>query len=166
MAILALLALGVAVFFGTAIHRSGAVFVDASHNPGNLFAAGSMRLTNSKDAQAVIDVTGLALGASASGTLTIGTTGDYNTQVTLNGSGDTGALAQTLLLTVEYLPAVGAAQTLWSGGLNSLGTLPLGTFAPGVSKNYRFTVTLPANAPLAALNSTTAETLTFTGVVQ
>ena len=156
----------VAALLGVAIHSSGAVFVAASRNPGNLFVAGSMGLTNSSSNQAVINAIGLAPGASAIGSLVIGTTGNFNEQVTLRGAGDSSALAQALTMTVEYVPTSGPAQTLWTGLLSSFSNLSLGSFAPGTSRTYRFTVTLPANAPVAALNSKTTETLTFTGVAQ
>jgi hypothetical protein len=165
-AAVAVISLGVALFCALTIHQSGAILLGTSENAGNLFRAGAMDLSNSKEGTAVINAVGLAPGGSANGTLTISVTGDYSAQVMLTGSGDSSALAEALILTIHHIPATGTPVTLWNGTLSSFSTCPLGTFAPGTSKKYGFTVTLPATAPTAALNSTTTKSLRFAGVAQ
>jgi hypothetical protein len=143
----AIILVGLALFFGGTVGRSGAKFVQKSANTGNLFSAGSITLTSTKSGAAVLSAVGLVPGGSANGTLTIGTTGNYTAAVTLTGKTDNSALAQALTLKIEDV--TGTATTLWTGTMSSFSTLSLGNLATGASKSYRFTVTLPTTAPSA-----------------
>jgi spore coat-associated protein N len=164
MTVTVIILVGLAVFCGNSVHRSSAQFTDQSSNPGNLFKTGTITLTNNKSGQAVVTATGLMPGGSATGTLIIGVTGNYTANVTLTGATDNSALAQALTLRIEDV--TGTATTLWTGTMSAFSTQALGTIASGASRSYRFTITLPTTAPSSAMNGSTTETLTFTGVAQ
>lgn len=133
---------------------SGANFSSTSANPSNVLAAGTMSQSNSKDGAAVLTANNLKPGDSTSGTVDIKNTGDVNGAFTLLQSNvvDLPALpafSQLLTLKVEDLgdPACvsscPAAQTVYTGDVYDMASLPLGTFAPGVTHRYRFTATFP-----------------------
>ncbi len=170
IAFAAIAALALSLLLGLQIGRSGASYTSNSKNPGSVFTAGTMVLTNSKASTAVVTATKLIPGGpSTAGTLSISVTGNCTSVVTLTGTGDGNALAGAVTLQIEDV--TGTATTLWTGKFADLqsvsGGVSLGSFTPGTTKNFRFTVAFPAANGAAALqNLSTTETLTFTGVTQ
>jgi spore coat-associated protein N len=153
-----------------AVGSSDARFISLSHNPGALFASGSITLTNSKSGAAVITATGLLPGSSKSGELSLTAHGDFRVGVTLTSAGITDqpsspALSQALVLQVQDV--TGTPRVIWSGAMGSLSSVSLGHLSSGSTATYRFTVTFPvANAVAGLQNASTTMTLRFTGVAQ
>ena len=130
---------------------SGASFTSTSANPGNIVTAGTMSHSNSKADDTILEVSGLKPGRFASGTVDITNTGDTAGVFTLSKSNivnsDTGnPLSSKLDLLIEDLgpPSAPTAPSQEYGGkLGAMGTIGLGTYAPGEAHRYKFTVTFP-----------------------
>jgi spore coat-associated protein N len=143
---------------------SGANFNSSSYSPGSLVSAGIVAQSNSKSAQAVLDVPAMAPGTSQAGTLDIRNTGDINSSLTLTKSNlvNTPAsppFSSKLTLVIADLgdPACvtgcPAAVTKYSGTVGAMGALALGVFAANAVHRYRFTVTYPDGGPNGADNA-------------
>ena len=142
------LALGSAIF-------SGASFTSKSANSASL-AAASFKLNSSKPNQTIVAATGMAPGESRQGTIEIGNGGSAPGTVVLEASGLTGtALAAALDLEVDDVTS-GSAVEKWSGKLGSFGSVSLGTFAAGTERDYRLTLSWPAEKNEASLQGATS----------
>jgi len=124
---------------------SGANFNATSANPGNMVTAGILKHSNSKAGLAIFDLTGLVPGKPQSGTVTLQNTGNVDGKFTLSASNitasGTGAdMRAQLVLTVKD-----GAATVYTGPIGGLQTNPqdLGTWAPGSSHTFTFSVELP-----------------------
>jgi len=165
LALTALIALALALLVSLTVGRSGATLIRVSTNPGSLFSAGSLTLSNTKNGAVIVNAAGLLPAGSANGSASITIQGSFSAAVILTGTGDGSALSQALTLKIE--DTTGTAVTLWTGTMSSFTTVSLGTLASGTTRSYRFTVTFPAaNATAALQNSSTTMTLRFTGVAQ
>jgi hypothetical protein len=133
---------------------SQASFNSASSNPANVITAGIVKLSNSRANSAILTVSALKPGATATGTVNIGNAGDINAALTLAEANlvDTPAspaLSAKLTLLVQDLGSTSctsncpAPVTLYSGALGSMPTLSLGTYTPSLTHQFRFTVTFP-----------------------
>jgi len=149
---------------------SGASFTSSSGNPGNIFTAGTLTHTNSKDGQVVITAPGLLPGTSATGTLTITSGGDSPALYSLTKASvvDVPAapgLSSALTLQVDTVPA--APTPLFLGTVAAFTTVDLGVLAPGASQQYRLTLAFPTAAADPALQGATMTLgLRVTGVTQ
>jgi hypothetical protein len=110
-------------------------------------AAGVLSQSNSKAGSAILNANNLAPGDTSSGTVTITNTGTLAGQFELDKSGLSdvagpggGALSGALDLQVQDL---NDNSEVYQGALDAMPTRPLGTFQPGESHTYRFTVGLP-----------------------
>jgi len=140
------LALGSAMF-------SGATFSSQSANSASL-AAASVRLSSSAPNQAIVAAAGMRPGDRRQGTIAIGNDGTAPAVVTLRASDLTGAaLAAAIDLEIEDATGAGS-NPIWSGKLGAFGSVGLGSFAPGASRTYRFTLSWPAAAGEASLQGT------------
>jgi hypothetical protein len=159
---MAALLLAVSVVIG-----SGANFTSTSANPSNVFTAGSLTHTNSKQGAAILTATLMKPGDMRSGTVVITNTGDLPGAFTLTNSNVLNPVLPAVtvpvstpfsnLLTVKIfetglLPLPVGTRTQIYGGTSGavLGVNPavsLGTFAPGESHQYDFEVTFPAGTP-------------------
>jgi spore coat-associated protein N len=124
---------------------SGASFTSQSANAGNVVAAGVMSIDNSKAGAAVLDVSKLVPGHSASGTVTIKNTGDADGVFTLSESNvadsdSTNPLSAKVDLVVTD---TSTGDTVYSGKLGAMPARAAGTIAKGTSHAYDFTVTFP-----------------------
>ncbi|MEA2347811.1 MAG: spore coat-associated protein [Thermoleophilaceae bacterium] len=146
-----LLATGVAV-------GSGANFTAQTSNPSNLFTAGALTMSNSKDAAAILTASGMLPGAAATvGTVDIGNTGTVAGAFTLSRPAltDTPAspgLSNKLNVVVKDCgspasPDCSGGATIYSGTLAAMtGSYVLGSYAPGASHRYQFSVALDSSA--------------------
>lgn len=136
---------------------SGASFTAQSANPGNIFTAGALTHSNNKDTQAIFTSTALMKpGDSRTGTVEIQNTGNIPGVFTVagtitastpgSGGGNLGAILDVL---VEETNAAGTTVigTPYTGKLNAFTAQPLGTYAAGQKRYYRFTVTWPNGTP-------------------
>lgn len=145
-----LAALGALLLAAGAVVGSGASFTSKSSNPANVFSAGNLSQSNSKAGSAILTASGLRPGDSSNGTVTIANNGDLAGTFSLSKSslGDTpgangGTLSGKLDLLVEDVTNVAAPVTVYSGKVNAMGTISLGSFAVSASRTYKFTVTFP-----------------------
>lgn len=153
------LLLAVAVAVG-----SGANFNSTSANPGNVFSAGNLSHSNSKASAAILTATKMKPGDSTNGTVDIKNTGDVDGIFTLSKSNVTNtpaspAFSGKLDLKIEDLgdPACvsscPAAVTKYSGKLDAMGSVAMGTFTPNENHRYKFTVTFPDGGTSGADNA-------------
>jgi len=137
------LALGSAIF-------SGASFTSKSANSASL-AAASIQLSSSAANQAIVAASGMKPGDSRQGTIAIGNKGAAAGALSLKATGLTGsALAAAIELRVDDVTGGGSAQK-WSGKLGAFGSVELGSFAAGTTREYRFTLSWPAASNEASL---------------
>jgi hypothetical protein len=117
---------------------------------------GTFSMSNSRDGAAILTAAGMAPGESRVGDLTIANTGTLAGTFSLSKSSlsDTpgtagGSLSSALDLVVHDVTNPGAPTTVYAGKLGAMGPRALGDWAPGASRRYRFTVSLPdGGAPL------------------
>jgi spore coat-associated protein N len=126
---------------------SGAVFTSTSANPSNVFTAGVLTHTNSKDAAAILTASLMKPGDVKTGTVIIQNTGDLSGDFTLavvktadvaGTNAGAGHLYNVLKLKVED-----GATVVYNGNLKDFTSAALGTWAPSASHTFNFTVTFP-----------------------
>jgi spore coat-associated protein N len=115
---------------------------------GLVLVDGTFSQSNSRDGSAILSASGMRPGQVVQGTVTIANTGDLGGEFRLAKSNlvdepgpGGGALSGRLDLLVEDV--TGAPATVYAGKLGAMGERPLGTWASGESRTYRFTVSLP-----------------------
>jgi spore coat-associated protein N len=112
-------------------------------------ASGDLRITNSRDGQAIFQAQGLAPGRSVSGTVELSNSGtlagglgveqlDVQDQPGVNG----GRLSDAVYLDVQDVTS-GNLIPVFAGQLGTLQSRALGSIAPGEARTYRFTASLP-----------------------
>jgi spore coat-associated protein N len=119
----------------------------AQAQPAAVFATGAAQVANSKEGSAILSGA-LGPGDSVTGTVTISNpgsvTGIFSLQLShltdTPGPGG-GFFSRELDLAVDDVTNASAPTAVYRGRLNSLGPTALGSFAPGSSRTYRFTVT-------------------------
>lgn len=146
----ALLVLSLAAMMAVA---SGASFTSTSANAGNVVTAGNLTHSNSKAPGAILNVAGLMPGHSDNGTVDLTNTGDGAGVFTLSrsavvNSDTSNPLGAKVDLVIEDLgdPAAAvppAPVVKYTGKLGPMGAVSLGTWAPGETHRYKFTVTFP-----------------------
>jgi spore coat-associated protein N len=111
--------------------------------------SGELHVTNSRDGQAIFQAQGLAPGRSVTGTVQLSNAGtlagdlgfqqlDVQDQPGVNG----GRLSDAVHLDVQDVTG-GNIVPVFSGLLGTLQSRALGNIAPGESRTYRFTASLP-----------------------
>jgi hypothetical protein len=113
-------------------------------------AAGSVRITNSREGQAMVTSGAMRPGSTASGTVRIGNDGDVAGRFAVrptalaDAPGPYGGRMSRWAHLV--LHDVTGARTLFAGAPADLGELDLGTLAAGERRDYSIAVTLPDGA--------------------
>jgi spore coat-associated protein N len=127
--------------------------------------SGDLRLTNSRDGQAIFEAQGFAPGKSVTGTVQLSNTGTLGADVALeqldvqdhpgvNG----GRLSDAIQLDVQDVTG-GNAVPLFAGGLGTFQSRDVGSIPPGEARTYRFTASLPdGGAPLSPTSGDNAYT--------
>jgi hypothetical protein len=108
--------------------------------PQVALAAGTLSVGNSASGSAIMSAGGMVPGGPASqGSVTITNGGSLpgSFNLTKNVTGGS-ALANLLRVTVSD-----GTSNIYDGLLSGMGTIDLGSFAPGASRTYTFTVTFP-----------------------
>jgi hypothetical protein len=125
--------------------------------------SGELHVTNSRDGQAIFQAQGLAPGRSVTGTVQLSNAGtlagdlgfqqlDVQDQPGVNG----GRLSDAVHLDVHDVTG-GSIVPVFSGQLGALQSRALGSIAPGQSRTYRFTASLPdGGAPPSATSGDNA----------
>lgn len=126
---------------------SGAIFTSTSANPANVFTAGILTHSNSKSGTAILTASLMKPGDSSQGSVTIKNTGNLEGTFSLTTSNLTdtpgangGNLSEVLQLTIVDTTT---SQTLYSGPIDSVGTVDAGNYEPDDEHTYQFTVTFP-----------------------
>lgn len=125
----------------------------ATAYPAAAATSGSFQMTNSLDGSAILRGDGLKPGGSTSGTVTITNAGDLEGAFSLSKSSladdpgpGAGLLSRRLDLVVTDVTGAAAGATVYSGKLADMQERPLGTFAAGEARTYRFEARLPDSA--------------------
>jgi spore coat-associated protein N len=133
---------------------SGATFTAHSANPANTFTAGTLTMSNSKDAAVILSSGNMKPGDNTTGLVDIANTGTVPGTFKLSTSNvaDTAGLLGQLDLKVEdcglyndtTAPTCGTVTSVYTGKANAFTTAAsLGSFASQAKHRYRFTVTMP-----------------------
>jgi spore coat-associated protein N len=143
-----LLTLTVLVLAAAALIASSASFTATSANPGNVFTAGNLGMTNDRAGNPIVTFTTPKMrpGDTVNGTVKISNTGDVPGAFTLTKSVLTGsaALAGKLDLLIQEVDSTGATvlATPYNAKLGgAISGLSLGTWAGPSTHYYKFTVT-------------------------
>jgi len=110
-------------------------------------------VANDRDGQAILIADSLRPGVPATGEVTIGNAGDAPGAFTLSSGGVTdgpGGLSRVLDVTVRDLTT---GTNLYTGKLSAFASVPLGTFAAGAQRRYRFELAYPAGRAAAVDNA-------------
>lgn len=154
---------------------SGASFTASSASPGNVFAAGTLTMSNSADGAAVLTANGMRPGDTASGTVDLQNTGSLSGAFTMThtapaDSSSAYPLSGKLNVVVSdcgtfsgsSAPSCTGATQLYSGTLAAMpSSIGLGTFAGGVKHRYHFSVQLDSTADNHYQGGTSSTDITF-----
>jgi hypothetical protein len=110
----------------------------------------SLTLSNDKEGTAILSLGGMRPGDSVTDTVTLGNTGTVPGDLSLStsnlvdipGAGG-GALSGELDLVIRDVTNVGSPVTVYSGKIDALTPVTLGTLAAGASRVYEFRVLFP-----------------------
>jgi hypothetical protein len=110
----------------------------------------SLTLSNDKDGAAILNLGGMRPGDSVTDTVTLGNTGTLSGDLSLSTSNllDTpgaggGALSGELDLVIRDVTNAGSPVTVYSGKIDALTPIALGTLAASASRVYEFRVSFP-----------------------
>src|SRR4051794_643898 len=112
-------------------------------------ATGDLRLSNSREGQAILQASGLAPGRSVTGTVELSNSGTLPGDLSLQqldladspGPGG-GRLSNVVTLQITDITG-GSSIPVFAGQLGALGSRPLGAIGPGEARTFRFTASLP-----------------------
>jgi spore coat-associated protein N len=147
---------------------SDASFTASQQAPGNVFAAGTLSHLNSRAGALVIDAADLRPGQSTQGTLTISGGGSVAGAYTLSKTSvvdvpSSPGLSSALALRIQ--DTTGTVATLFDGTVSAFTSVSLGSIAPGVTRQYLFTLTFPSSSAVPGLQGArTSLGLAFRGV--
>ncbi len=115
---------------------------------------GSLTLSNDKEGAAVLSLGRMRPGAFVIDTVTLGNTGTLDGDFSLATSnlvdtpgGGGGALSGELDLRIRDVTNAGSPATVYTGKIDALATIGLGTLAAGDSRVYEFRVSFPDAGP-------------------
>jgi spore coat-associated protein N len=134
---------------------SGATFTAHSANPANTFTAGTLTMSNSKDAAVILSSGNMKPGDSTNGTVDIANTGSVagNFKLSTSNVSDANGLLTQLDLKIEdcglysgtTAPSCSGAASVYTGKASAFTTAAqLGSFASSAKHRYQFTVTMPS----------------------
>jgi hypothetical protein len=119
--------------------------VELTAGPG-----GTLTISNSREGLAILSLAGMRPGDTVSDTVTIGNSGDVSGAFSLSQSNiadvagpNGGTLSGHLDLSVSDVTNAAAPTAVYAGKLDALSPVDLGTYAPGTSRTYEFTVSFP-----------------------
>jgi spore coat-associated protein N len=144
----ALITIAAIMLAASVVVASGANFTSTSANPSNVFTAGNLKHSNTKDGAAILTADKMKPGDTRTGSVTLTNDGDISGAFSFTktmganvlglGSGD---FRTKLDLTIKE-----GATTIWTGKIGAAIpalNMDLGTWAPGATHTYDFTVTFP-----------------------
>ena len=123
-------------------------------------ASGEVQLQNSKNGSAIFQTAGLAPGRNVTGTVQLSNSGSGPGALSLsqadlvdNPGAGLGLLSSVLQLSITDVTNPGAPVNVFSGTPATLGSRSLGSMAPGQSRTYSFTASLPVGGTNALSGS-------------
>jgi spore coat-associated protein N len=123
-------------------------------------ASGEVQLQNSKNGSAIFQTAGLAPGRNVTGTVQLSNSGSGPGALSLsqadlvdNPGAGLGLLSSVLQLSISDVTNPGAPVNVFSGTPVALGSRSLGSMAPGQSRTYSFTASLPVGGTNALSGS-------------
>ncbi|KGM14221.1 TasA family protein [Cellulomonas bogoriensis] len=139
--------LAVLVVAGGITLQSGATFTSQSDNSINAVTSGTLTQSNSKDGQAIFNLTDLKPGDTLNGTLTLTNTGSLPASFGLTEVTSTSTFAaEALSLTITDTTNGTEVYSGTFGGLTDGARNELGVFQPSDATTYRFTVQMSPDA--------------------
>jgi hypothetical protein len=116
-------------------------------------ATGAVRITNSREGEAVFSAAAMRPGEGVSGTVRIGNGGDADGRFAVRPSGlsdapgpNGGRLSERVELVLRDVTDAQAPTTVYAGPPAGFGEIELGTIAPGRHREYMVAITLPEGA--------------------
>jgi hypothetical protein len=143
--------LSVAAILAVVAACAGSGFARSERPPQAVLtqATGDLRLSDSRDGQAIFHASGLAPGGSVTGTVRLANGGTLPGDLALQeldvrdrpGPGG-GLLSNVVSLQITDITG-GSSIPVFAGRLGRVGNRSLGAIGPGASRTFRFTATLP-----------------------
>jgi len=165
--------LAVLVLAAAALIASSASFTAASANPGNLFTAGTLTMSNDKDTALIVTASNMKPGDTVSGQVTLSNTGSVPGTFTLTKAlvgTDTAGFGGELRLTIQeytdgtFTTPTGSTLFPTAALSNAISGLSLGVWQPsGATKThyYKFTVNWPNDAGAPADDTFQGKSVTY-----
>ncbi|MGO4255706.1 hypothetical protein [Marmoricola sp. RAF53] len=145
-----LLPLATLVAAGAIAVGSGATFNSTTGNTISAVTSGTLTHTNSKDGQAIFNLTGMKPGDVLNGTLTLTNTGSLPATFSLTEvSSNNGFAGSNLTLDIVDTTSSATVYSGTFGGLTDGAKTALGDWAAGAAHTFRFTVKLNQDTPNA-----------------
>lgn len=123
-------------------------------------ASGEVQLQNSKNGSAIFQTAGLAPGRNVTGTVQLSNSGSgpgalslSQADLTDNPGAGLGLLSSVLQLSITDVTNPGSPVNVFAGTPAALGNRSLGSMAPGQSRTYSFTASLPVGGTNALSGS-------------
>lgn len=144
---------------------SGATFTSTTGNTISAVTSGSLSQSNSKDGQAVFNLTDIKPGDTINGSLKITNTGSLPADFTLTEvESANGFDGENLKLVITNTTDNETVYTGTFGGLADGTKNALGTYEAGAANDYTFTVTLAQDAPNSQQGKTASAVYTWDSV--
>lgn len=149
---------------------SGATFTSSTGNTISSVASGSLSQKNSKDKAAIFNLTNLKPGDTVNGSLTITNTGSLPATFSLTEASSTNTFSDKpdgtsfLRLVVTNVTTGAEVYSGSFGGLVDGAKTSLTDIAPAASNDFRFSVTLDADAPNGDQGKTASATYNWDSV--
>jgi hypothetical protein len=152
----ALLPLATLAAAGAIAVGSGATFSSTTGNTISAVTSGTLSHTNSKDGQAIFNLTNMKPGDTLNGSLTLTNTGSLPATFSLTEATSTNGFVTPSNVTLDIVDTT-ASKTVYSGtfgGLTDGAKNDLGNWAAGEAHTFKFTVKLLQDAPNAEQGKT------------
>lgn len=141
-----------------------ASFNATTANPGNQFITATLSLSNDKSsAGALVNISNLVPGDTATRTVTITNTGNVGFTYSFAASQSNNTLLWTEATNGLQVTVTRGGTTLYTGALKNLGTISVGaTIAPAATDTIQYAFSLPTNAGNTFQSLSQDLTITYT----
>lgn len=121
---------------------SGATFTAQSTNPNNMYATGTLTMSNSREGEAIFNMDNLKPGDSLEGSVTIANTGSLPATYTLTEQDADNGFVTDSNLQLVVTDVTDTPAEVFSGTFGSMASEDLGLLDAGEAREYEFVVTL------------------------
>ena len=149
---------------GALVLGSGADFTSASNNTSSVVASGQLTQSNSRNGQAIFNVTNIKPGDVVRGSVVLTNTGSLPERFSVTETASSTFTAGVLTMTVTETRGTTTTE-IYSGTFGGFAATAreLGTFAAGEARTYAYTVTLAQAAGNENQNKTASAAYAWTG---